>query len=83
MVLSAQAAPVFTDGGAVEVARVVDGETLTLKDERVLRLVDIDVPLRGAIAAQAKEALAALIDGQSLTVRFAGNATDRQGRVVG
>jgi micrococcal nuclease len=82
MALSAQAAPVFTDGGAIEVARVVDGETLMLKDARVLRLVDIDVPLRGAIAAQAKEALAALLDGQSLTVRFAGNAADRQGRVL-
>jgi endonuclease YncB( thermonuclease family) len=79
---SVQPAPVFTDGGTVEVARVVDGETLMLNDERVLRLVDIDVPLRGAIAAQAKEALAALIDGHSLTVRFAGTATDRQGRVL-
>jgi endonuclease YncB( thermonuclease family) len=79
---AAQAAPAFTEGGAIEVARVVDGETLMLKDERMLRLVDIDVPLRGALAAQAKEALAALIDGQSLAVKFAGNAADRQGRVL-
>lgn len=79
---SAHAAPAFTEGGPVEVVRVVDGATLLLKDERLLRLVDIDVPLRGAHAAGAKEALAALIDGQALSVKFAGNATDRQGRVL-
>lgn len=80
--LSARAEPAFTDGGAVEAARVVDGATLVLKDERVLRLVDIDVPSCGALAAEAKETLAALIDGQALRVKFAGNAGDRQGRVV-
>lgn len=82
IVSRAHAAPAFTDGGAVEAARIVDGATLVLKDERVLRLVDVDVPSRGALATQAKEALAALIDGQALTVKFAGNATDRQGRVL-
>ena len=79
---SAHAAPAFTEGGAVEAARVVDGATLLLKDERVLRLVDIDVPSRGARAAEAKEALAALIERQALSVKFAGTATDRQGRVL-
>jgi micrococcal nuclease len=79
---SAHAAPAFTEGGAVEALREVDGATLVLKDERLLRLVDIDVPLRGAHAAAAKEALAALIDGQALTVKFAGNASDRQDRVL-
>ena len=78
----AQAEPAFTEGGAVEVARIVDGATLMLKDERVLRLVDIDVPPRGALASAAKAALAALIDGQALSVKFAGNATDRQGRML-
>ncbi|HWE75956.1 MAG TPA: thermonuclease family protein [Stellaceae bacterium] len=76
------AAPAFTDGGAVDVARVVDGETLVLADERVMRLVAIDVPQRGALAAQAKAALAALIDGQALSVKFSGSASDRQGRVL-
>jgi endonuclease YncB( thermonuclease family) len=80
--VSAHAAPVFTDGGTVEAARVVDGATLMLKDERVLRLVDIDVPARGALAGQAKDTLAVLIDGQALSVKFAGNATDRQGRIL-
>jgi endonuclease YncB( thermonuclease family) len=79
---SAQAAPAFTAGGAVEVVRIIDGATVVLKDERVLRLVDIDVPARGALAANAKEALAALIDGRALNVKFAGTAIDRQGRVL-
>jgi endonuclease YncB( thermonuclease family) len=79
---SAHAAPALTDGGRVEAVRIVDGATLTLKDDRVLRLVDIDVPTRGALAGQAKDTLAALIDGQALTVKFSGNATDRQGRML-
>jgi micrococcal nuclease len=84
MLLAASAAadPVFTDGGAVDVARVMDGETLALVDGRTLRLVDIDVPARGAITAEAKAELGALIAGQSLTLKFAGNAKDRQGRVL-
>ena len=49
----------------LEVARVIDGATLALNDGRVLRLVDIDVPPRGAIAAQAKTALMAMVVGQS------------------
>jgi endonuclease YncB( thermonuclease family) len=78
----AWADPAFTDGGAVEVARVIDGETLLLKDQRTLRLVDIDVPARGALAVQAKAALVALIDDQTLTLKFAGNPKDRQDRVL-
>jgi len=76
------AAPAFTDGGSVEVARVIDGETLSLSDGRALRLVDIDAPEREPTAAQAKAALAAIIEGQTLTMKFAGNPKDRQGRVL-
>lgn len=79
---AAAADPAFTAGGTVEVANVVDGNTLALGDGRVLRLVDIDVPARAAIAAEAKAALAALIAGQTLTLKFAGNGKDRQGRVL-
>ena len=79
---SAHAEAGFTDGGPVEVTRIIDGATLVLKDERVLRLVDIDVPSRGALVAKAKETLAVLIDGQALTTKLAGNATDRQGRML-
>lgn len=74
--------PAFTDGGVVEIATIVDGETVVLNDGRTLRLVDIDVPPRGAVAAQAKAALATLVAGQPLTLKFAGNAKDRQGRVL-
>jgi micrococcal nuclease len=78
----ASAAPAFADGPAVEVARIIDGETLALTDERVLRLVDIDVPARGALAAQAKVTLGALLEGQPLAAKFAGNREDRQGRML-
>jgi len=78
----AAADPAFSDGGIVAVGRVIDGETLALADSRTLRLVDIDVPMHGAIAAQAKAALEALIGGQSLVLKFAGNPKDRQGRVL-
>jgi endonuclease YncB( thermonuclease family) len=86
LALPALADPAFTAGAAadgnVAVVRIVDAATLVLNDERTLRLVDIDVPPRGAIAAQAKAALAALIDGQTLTLKFAGDPKDRQGRVL-
>src|SRR5579875_827742 len=84
MLLAAPAVadPAFTDGGSVDAARVIDGETLVLGDGRTLRLVDIDVPAHGAVAAAAKTALAALIDRQPLTLKFAGNPKDRQGRVL-
>jgi endonuclease YncB( thermonuclease family) len=78
----ALAEPAFTAGGPIEVARVIDGETLALTDGRSLRLVDIDVPARGVLAAQAKAALGALIAGQALAIKFAGNPKDRQGRVL-
>lgn len=74
--------PAFTDGGAAQIARVIDGETVALADGRTVRLVDIDVPMRGAIAAQAKAALEALVDGQTIALKFAGNPKDRQGRVL-
>lgn len=75
--------PAFSDGGAIQVARIVDAETLALQDGRMLHLVDIDVPEHGTVAADAKAALAALIGDRPLTVKFAGNPKDRQGRVLG
>lgn len=79
----AAADPAFSDGGAIQAARIVDAETLALQDGRLLRLVDIDVPERGAAASEAKAALAALLADQPLAVKFAGNPKDRQGRVLG
>ncbi|HVA13669.1 MAG TPA: thermonuclease family protein [Stellaceae bacterium] len=78
----ALADPAFTDGGPAEAAKIIDGETLALADGRVLRLVGIDVPARGPLAAQAKSALAALAAGQNLDLKFAGNPRDRHGRVL-
>jgi micrococcal nuclease len=76
------APPAFTEGGPVEIAHVIDGETVALADGRTLRLVDIDVPSRGALAAQAKAALSALTAKGALSLKFAGAPQDRQGRVL-
>ena len=82
----AVAEPAFTPGSPADdnviVARILDGETLQLADGRILRLVDIDVPPRSSTAAAAKTALAGLIDGQRLVLKFAGNPQDRRGRVL-
>jgi micrococcal nuclease len=83
LIAAAPADPAFNDGGTVTVSRVVDGETLALSDGRILRLVDIDVPNRGALATQTKDALTKLVAGQPLALKFAGTTQDRQGRVLG
>jgi len=78
VLLLGAAAPPFQPGGAVEARAVIDGTTIALADGRALRLVGIDTPL----AAQAKDALQRLVAGKALELRFAGNATDRNGRVL-
>jgi micrococcal nuclease len=72
------AAPDFQPGGAVELRAVIDGSTIALADGRTLRLVGIDTP----DGAQAKAALEKLVAGKALSLRFAGNGTDRNGRVL-
>ncbi len=79
---SVVADPAFTPGGPAQVRDVVDGMTLNLADGRVLRLVGIDAPLRGALAQQAKAALDQLVSGRAVDLRFAGNPRDRRGRVL-
>ncbi len=74
--------PAFTPGGAAQIRDVEDGAALDLADGRILRLVGIDVPARGALARQAKEALEELVSGGGIELRFAGNPRDRQGRVL-
>lgn len=76
------AEPAFTPGGDAQIRDIVDATTLTLADGRSLRLVGIDAPSRGALGQQAKAALAALIAGNVVSLRFAGNPRDRQGRVL-
>jgi micrococcal nuclease len=82
------ALPDFTSGGAVEIAQVLDGDSVRLADGRELRLVSIDAPPAGrgreaTLAARAKAALEQLVVGESLELRLAGTASDRRGRVVG
>jgi len=79
--------PAFTSGGAVELGRVIGGNALVLADGRQLRLAGIETPgttLRGeaALAKRATEALAKLVAGVPLEVRYGGAETDRRGRVL-
>jgi endonuclease YncB( thermonuclease family) len=66
--------------GSVGVAAVRDGRTLALRDGRELRLAAIETP-GGNHAADAKAALQALVDGQSLNLKRLGPDTDRYGRL--
>jgi micrococcal nuclease len=78
----AAAEPAFTPGGAAQIRDVMDGATLALTDGRVLHLVGIETPLRGALGQQVKAALSDLVSGGTVELRFAGNPLDRQGRVL-
>lgn len=78
----ATAESTFAPGGSAQIRDVVDGTTLALADGRVLRLVGIETPLRGALGQQAKAALNDLVSGGTIDLRFAGNPRDRQGRVL-
>ncbi len=72
----------FAPGGTAQIRDVVDGMTVDLVDGRVLRLVDIAAPMRGARGRMAKSALATLVSGHLVELRFAGNPRDRRGRVL-
>jgi micrococcal nuclease len=85
-------------GQPAQADRVLDGETVRLADGSELRLAAIMAPKAAPpragqasrtdpeierLSAAAREALARLIDGQSITLHFAGAArTDRHGRHV-
>jgi len=79
---SSAAAPDFPPLGDAKIAKIIDGTTARLDDGRVLRLAGIDTPSRGALAARAKAALEELVAAPVVTLRSAGNPTDRQGRIV-
>jgi endonuclease YncB( thermonuclease family) len=78
----AAADPAFTPGGTAQIRRIGDDATIALADGRQLRLVDIDLPRRGASASAALAALRTLLSGGAAALRFAGNPVDRQGRVL-
>jgi endonuclease YncB( thermonuclease family) len=72
---TAAAAPSFAPGGAVTLARVVDGNTVALADGRTVRLAGID-------GLAGKAALEKLLAGKTLELRFAETRSDRDGRTV-
>lgn len=81
------ALPEFQPGGTAALKAVIDGGTLALADGRTLRLVGIAAPdparrAERGLAARATAALQKLVAQQPLELRFAGNGTDRNGRVL-
>jgi micrococcal nuclease len=76
---------------SARVATTADGDTVILADERRVRLAGIDAPraplgmASDAIwrqAEAAKAALAELVQGRIVTLRYGGAASDRYGRVL-
>src|SRR5579864_3261493 len=88
--LAAARLPAFEPGETAAVREVVDGMDLVLEDGRVARLAGIEAPHPGTandrrawpLADKAKAALAALVAGKTVELRYAGNRRDRHGRVV-
>lgn len=81
----------LADGGAGEVASIVDGDTLVLRDGTQVRLVGIQAPKlplgrpnfpAWPLAEDAKAALGRLVDGKSVELRYGGARRDRHGRLL-
>jgi endonuclease YncB( thermonuclease family) len=69
------------------VSRIIDGRTFALDDGREVRLAAIEVPALpqatgSAPPSAAKDALAALADGDDVLLRRADAASDRYGRIL-
>lgn len=88
--LPATAAP-LADGGQAVVAAVVDGDTVILDDRRQVRLPGLQAPKIALgrkgfrdwpLGTQSKAALAAMIEGRQVTLRYGGAREDRHGRVL-
>ncbi len=78
-------------GETAAVSAVVDGETLGLEDGREVRLLGVLAPASPPdwegteawpFAAQARAALAALVDGATVTLRFDTRREDRYGHLM-
>ena len=65
---------------AAHVARVVDGSTLLLDDGETVRLAGIETPA-ARLAAEAREALAALVEGRRVGLALGDAGRDRYGRL--
>ncbi len=72
---------IFPDREIVIVARVIDGDTIELKDGRTIRLLNINTPERGEFGAElAKEYLLAF-ENKSVEFEYAG--VEKYGRILG
>ena len=88
--IAAARLPAFEPGETAAVREVVDGMDLVLEDGRVARLAGIEAPHAATaenrrawpFADKAKAALAALVAGKTVELRYAGNHRDRHGRLV-
>lgn len=89
--LAAPKAPPLADGGRAVVASVVDGDTVVLADGRQVRLPGLQAPKIALgragftdwpLGAESKAALAALVAGRTVTLRYGGAREDRHGRVL-
>lgn len=78
-------------GGTATVTEVIDGDTVMLDDGREVRLVGLQAPKLPLgregfepwpLADEAKEALAALIDGRGVRLGYGGLRTDRHRRAL-
>lgn len=72
--------------GGSNVRSVIDGDTLVLEDARHVRLAQVDAPeTHACFGSQSTQALRALVEGRTVTVRRPENGPerDRYGRTLG
>jgi endonuclease YncB( thermonuclease family) len=75
--------PQFAPGETVTVSAILDGGALALADGRSMELVGLAVPRgRQPYAEEAQAALAKLLLGRAVELRYDGNRLDRHGRVL-
>ena len=82
--------PGLEAGDTAEVKAVIDGDTLTLADGRVVRLVGIAAPKpplgatagSAPLAERAAAALAELVLAREVTLAYGGRRSDRYGRLL-
>ena len=81
----------LAEGGGAEVREAVDGDTVILADDRQVRLVGLQAPKLALgrknfkdwpLAEESKRAVAAMAQGQRVTLRYEGTRVDRHGRVL-
>lgn len=81
----------LVDGGSARIVSVIDGDTVVLEDGRQVRLIGTQAPKlalgrRGFVdwplSAEARDLLAELADGRTVTVAYGGERIDRYDRVL-